>query len=85
MRIHAHNFKTIFITAKPLLQTVLMIAVYVTILKVDVHNNFLKCVVTDYEIENELKKKFLIVKHHVMQRTHRTDSDNLFTSVQCFF
>lgn len=56
MRIHAHNFKTIFITGKPWLQTVVMIAVYVTILKVDVHNNFLKCVITDYEVENKLKK-----------------------------
>lgn len=56
MRIHAHNFKTIFITGKPWLQTVVMIAVYVTILKVDVHNNLLKCVITDYEVENKLKK-----------------------------
>lgn len=56
MRIHAHNFKTIFITGKPLLQTVVMIAVYVTILKVDVYNNFLKCVITDYKVENKLKK-----------------------------
>lgn len=56
MKIHAHNFKTIFVTWKPWLQTVLMIDVSGTILKVDVHNIFLKCVITDYEVEQKLKK-----------------------------
>lgn len=33
-----------------------MIDVSVTILKVDVHNIFLKCVKTEYEVEQEMKK-----------------------------
>lgn len=34
-----------------------MIDVSVTILKVDVHNIFLKCVDTNYEVEQKMKKK----------------------------
>lgn len=43
-----------------------MIDVSVTILKVDVHNIFLKFVITDYEVEQKLKENVLIVKRQVM-------------------
>lgn len=44
-----------------------MIDVSVTILKVDVHNIFLKCVNTNYEVEQKMKKKnVLTVKRQVM-------------------
>lgn len=43
-----------------------MIDVSVTILKEDVHNIFLKCVNTDYEEEQKMKKKVLTVKRQVM-------------------
>lgn len=57
-----------------------MIDVSVTILKVDVHNIFLKCVNTDYEVEQKMKKTSSLSRVKLwryMQRTHRTDSDYL--------
>lgn len=43
-----------------------MIDVSVTILKVDVHNIFMKSVNTDYEVEQKMKKNVLTVKRQVM-------------------
>lgn len=45
-----------------------MIDVSVTILKVDVHNIFSKCVITDYEVHcrTKIEKNVLIVKRQVM-------------------